>query len=320
MPNFNFDIDTQSFDVAPLSFIHTKQNFITVAESIALNNAVISRQDNPEFFEDYLKLWKWYCQDKVAWKELCTLIPKLSVAATFQKDNERYDKFNFILPTDCRPSVERILDALKKENIITESRVIPSTTSAVRVYITASGNLLTIFEKFFSLNIYELTRTADLQINQVDRQKIEIGFHSLRVDNLHVENRKVITLLKNLQKDHYIIDVTIENCVVSFTYATREIKKLFTAPNRILQAYFYHKTLSNGTFDDIACDVTCNVSDQEFIFDCFATKGFQTFLINFSSDKKIFSKINQDVFKNSRIINVDDSAENVDVDLILASI
>ena len=90
---------------------------------------------------------------------------------------------------------------------------------------------------------------------------VSVSFDYLTVQNLDLKGAgkhvdRIKELLRMLEEEFSFITGYTEsgedNQFVSFTYATKRIKKLLTNAGNILEIYVYHKCLKSDLFDDVA--------------------------------------------------------------------
>ena len=306
--SFEFDMLNQKFSTrgACRTFEYIrKPTFLTVADLFSFNQSQIVKNDKPEFFYDYKKLWAMYRRSPRVWKELCNWLLVESSAnalATFKKflparAESKVATFNYVIPIECHATVEKILAALKDAGIIEdESRSIVETTTACFVTIktrSPDGTFGSECDRLFE-NPYKLMNANFVDV-QPKSAELVVRFDSLMMRGLNRPNDlDLINLLNELCGANFLVNLKITADKVSFTYATYQIKNLLTTAGRILEIYVYHQLEASGQFDDITCG--CEVDWQGIgarnEFDCIATRGFQSFFI----ECKAQSKIEQDYY------------------------
>ena len=271
-----------------LKFID-KPTHLTVADLFRMKNANIVRQEKPEFFDSYAKLWSLYRFSPRTWKELCNLLKNSSdsepVVASFEKRISREfapTKFVYLVPVECRQTVDDILKELKRAGIVEpESKVVAKTTTACRVDIkTYFPSLSNEYDRLFS-DPYILQKPTNIKIVPTP-QNVQIKFDNLKVKNLaRPQYDGIIRLLEELGKERYLTNLKINANGISFTYPTLRLKELLTVEGKLLEVFVYHKLVASGLADDISCgcEIFWSNSDANNEFDCILTKGFRTIFI-----------------------------------------
>lgn len=298
---YEFDMPTQKFSTGGrckiLSYIH-KPAHLTIDDLFLFKRSNIVRRNKPEFFGDYKTLWDLYRRSPRDWKKLCEWLAtyesdyEQSTLAALDRPRSAHDNlsvtFNYIVPIECRATIEKIIDALKDIGLAAaESKIVVSTTTACEVFIKtgavderAVDRMNAEFDRLFS-NPYVLTNPNVISVRSRANQII-VQLDDLIVRKLqNTVNSEVIQLLRDLRDIGYITDLWIDADKVSFTYPTLPIKHLLIQSGKILEIYVYHKLLASGLFDDISCGcvITWQDTDATNEFDCLLTKGFNSYFI-----------------------------------------
>ncbi len=294
---YEFDMPTKKFSTdgrcALLNYIR-KPAHLTIDDLFAFKQSSVVRRDKPEFFKDYKALWKLYRRSPYRWKKLCGWLAtyECTTLATFDKRQLTWDDnysatFKYIAPIECRAALEKILEALKDNDIIdADSKIVADNTSACRIFIkgrafdrAAVDRLCASFDWLFS-NPYLLTNPNVISVGARD-DRIIVRLDDLIVRGLEITvEPAVLQLLRDLRDQGFITDLRIAD-KVDFTYPTLPLKHLLTQAGKILEIYVYHKLLDSGAFDDISCgcEITWRDTDAKNEFDCLLTKGFNSYFI-----------------------------------------
>lgn len=292
---YQFDPVSQKFHgvvgCEPLLYLRRGQS-ISAADIAAFRGSSTSTPQQPEFFEDYKKLWKTYCQDPLAWKRACSLLAEYAAQhdeLAALETNVRFGQVpecresRYILPLDCRPAADTLIRGLVKLGAIEpESRVQGSFTGACAVLVQDKHSNKAQLDRLFS-NPYALMQPDALQVYRKGG-KARVIFDSLRVPRLDIRMyrgysdlfERICGVLQFWSLCGYAANLSIEDGVVSFTYATRSIKQLMTSAGRILEIYVYHKAKETGLFDDVVSSFELDWAQEDVKneFDCILTKGF----------------------------------------------
>jgi hypothetical protein len=98
-----------------------------------------------------------------------------------------------------------------------------------------------------------------------------------------------LSILKYLEENGYIINLSVEGDNISFTFSTYQVKDLLTSAGKILEVYTYHKARETGQFDDIVNGYELKWYNTEVKneFDCILTRGFNTLFVECKARKEI---------------------------------
>ena len=265
----------------------------------------------PDFSESYQSLWKLFNDDRQAWNSFCEQLIRHAdtndLLAEFGKlePSRTTEEYKFILPDSCFKSATMIINALKSSGIIEQdSSVIGCTADSCEIFILDRYNNRSVFSKLFS-NIYRLALKNDLSIVS-DEYGVRVLFDDLVFSDVKFKKNdfKAICKLSGvLSEKGYINDLSIsKNGELRFSFASKQIKRLFMRPENILMIYVYHKLKDSTAFDD----VYCNLASSEFV----VTKGFELLSIKCSvSEPGYASETNQLKWINAKTvwININDS-------------
>ena len=298
-PNYSFDSETICFRTDSgsemLRFIR-KKPFITAADMASVRRSVGGSSGQPEFHEDYKKLWKKYRENTGVWKSLCEELSdhtakQDSLVAFPQKEDSKKQqnpaKYRYLLPFSCSRSVSRILELLVKKEIAEKgSRVEAYSSGACKVEILDRCSYRERYDKLFC-RVYELSDPEGLLVWTDDKnRRVKVNYDDLRADGVEIDKKKkgpFLSLLRYFQSIGYIIRLQEEaEDKVSFVYATRQIKELLTTAGKMLEVYTYHKAKETGQFDDVVSSFEIEWEGTEDLrneFDCILTKGFRSLFV-----------------------------------------
>ncbi len=267
---------------------------ITVSDMMALQCSASESSNNPEFFQDYKKLWRKYQNKNSVWKALCDTLKRYAstndIIASFSRVARRKDTqaqtYSYILPVSCNRSVNKILSFLKKNKILeNESCMETYTTDSCKITIVDCYHYREEYDKLFS-NVYALMNTDDITAyaNTIEHTVI-IAFDNLVVSQVKFnESQKtdLIELMTFFKEMQYIINfISVSEDTFSFTYASKKIKELLTTSGKMLEIYTYHKVKELGQFDDVVCNYEVNWEGTKVKseFDCIITKNFSSLFV-----------------------------------------
>ncbi len=274
-----------------------KDQYISASDLAAFQKSGGVSRNQPEFFEDYKLLWKAYCRDSLGWKRACTLLAEYAVqndeiavfetGVRFGQEPQRAE-YRYILPLDCRPAAARLTGGLAECGAIEPgSAVRGGFTGACEAVIQDKNGNRQALDRLFS-NPYALLQPGAIQVYRKNG-KARVVFDDLIVRSLDIRNyrgyseifERVCAVLKFWESCGYVTGLSIADGVLSFTYATREIKALLTSAGRILEIYIYHKAKETGLFDDVVSSFELDWAQEDVKneFDCILTRGFCTLFV-----------------------------------------
>lgn len=314
-PHYQFDISTLMFhSVNECEFLRyvRKKPYLRISDVAAFRQSYGESVQQPEFFEDYKTLWKAYAKSdaaSAAWKFLCSVLSEYAkthdVIAEFDRKCLPSRPFplkqRYIMPSVCLPSVSKIIKFLKDEKIAgAESYVRNRTTDSCEIVIQSVQGFHFQFDRLFS-NPYILTDAS--AVNAYLNPKNHAAY--VTFDNLFVRNAdfkkvpqklsgEIEALLTFFREMNYLSHYRADNDGVSFTYASRQIKRLLTQAGRILEVYTYHKIKEFGSFDDVAggYEIVWDSPEKHYPevkneFDCILTKGFRVLFVECKATNQI---------------------------------
>lgn len=272
--------------------------YITVSD-LAACSVSTGTGNHPEFYEYYKDLWKLYDQNPRVWKSLCSVLSEYSQAgdtlAVFWSKSKSapYQTKKYLLPSECRPCVKRILDFLTDKGFLTsDSSVYSVTEDACELKAVGSAQTLKSLNRLLS-DIYVLMRDRDIElVLDTNTGDVRIIFNNLSVKNIvftdDYKGRNMLRLLLDFTEIGFLLlndahhpDGIKPNVPFSFSYATNSIKRLLTNAGNILEIYTYHKARETGRFDSIETGFEITWSDTECKneFDLILTQGFRTLFV-----------------------------------------
>lgn len=335
VPSYEFDLNTMSFvDVngcQELAYIN-KNPHISVADMMSISLSTSDSCNQPEFYMDYKKLWARYRKKTSTWKMLCRLLKNYAntndiiTKLVLTKDKCEEQELKYYLPYTCFETVKKIISFLKENGAIeSESMVSMYTTSSLEVIIKDKMGNKEKYDCIFS-NVYKLMGENDLTMFYNDRShEVLFVFDDLMVSCLDIPaNNELVQLFDFFSENGYLINTTIYQNKISFTYATRRIKELFTTEGKMLEIYVYHKLKELGKFDDVVSSFEIDWENTALKneFDCIVTKGFRTIFI----ECKARTELEQDFYYklsslaehfgiNSTVVLVADTEEKKDTEV-----
>lgn len=314
--HYKFDAPAMKFQClkgcSALRYIN-KAPCINISDLTAFNLSIGEINSQPEFFADYKELWTEYCNNKNTWKSLCESLNKYAaendVIASFRRKSKSEKSiepslYTYILPFKCAKNAKKILDFLKKQNIAERaSNVRGYTTESCEVKVFDCCNYKTEYDKLFS-KVYALMTDNDISLSLNTKSHIvDIAFDDLTVSDAVLSEKRNAgfeEIINFFKEKGYIINVLGNSCDgISFTYSTKQIKRLLTTSGRMLEVYVYHKLKELGRFDDIVNDfeIYWEETDVRSEFDCILTKGFRTLFIECKArsdiEQEFYYKISQ---------------------------
>ncbi len=312
-PKYRFDMNTMKFKTVKecdfLQYIKAKQ-YLKITDMFASKNSKGYLETPSAFYNDYEALWKeCYRGKEFAWKKMCAILSKYHETsdrlATLNfdsaKDSSRI-RMRFLLPAEAFDGANKIINALEETNVIDEeSEVYYYTTDSCEVNIYAPSAIEAKIKNLFA-DPYVLCDPDSIDCLKTT-YSIGICYDSLFVRSLdlsaagkHAERIK--SCIKLLEDKFSFISNYSESAddpnIISFTYATKRIKKLLTVAGNILEIYIYHKCLSSGRFDDVATsyEISWDGTAVKSEFDVLVTKGFAGLMI----EAKAVESIEQDFY------------------------
>ena len=258
------------------------------------------------FYNDYEALWsKAYRKKEYVWKKMCCLLENyhktadkiLSINTDVVKDKESYIKYRFLVPSIAYNGVSKIISSMIENEIFGKnSEVYYYTADSCEVNIYAHSSIGDKI-KFLMSDPYVLSQADNIDIFKTPHF-INLSFDYLTVYELDLREvgklgEKIKELLKLLEKEFaFIVGYTEsgeDDQLISFTYATKRIKKLLTNAGNILEIYVYHKCLKSDLFDDIATgyEISWDKTAVKSEFDIIVTKGFAGLLIEAKAKEDI---------------------------------
>ena len=313
-PHYRFDINTRKFygtvGCEFLKYIKAEQ-YLRVSDMFASKNSKGYLESPSAFYNDYENLWeKAYRKKEFLWKKMCGLLEAyhktedriLTISTDALRDKESFVKYRFLVPAGAYEGVNKLISVMEEAEIFgKESEVYYYTTDSCEVNIYAPKS---IGDKLKSLmaDPYIFIQPENLDLVKTPYSVI-VSFDYLTVKSLdlkplgkHADRVKELLVLLE-EKFSFITGYTEfgdDGQLVSFTYATKRIKKLLTNAGKILEIYVYHKCLKSDLFDDVAMsyEISWDGTSVKSEFDIILTKGFSGLLI----EAKATEGIDQDYY------------------------
>lgn len=296
--------DKYTFDMINISFGHTssaewlnniqRNVCITVRDVAGFLGRTAIIKEQPSFRRiDNRILFGIYNSDRAAWREVCGLLKtsenKNRYIVRFNKpvDNDsEAERHIYFMPYTCYKSVCHILRLLKDERIIgEESFAYRYSVDACKVMIFENGGYEPDLQKLFTRQ--DLLTAAHKYSVSDSKGKLALCCDGLTVEEIKFDfqendkSNKMLSLLGSLQKAGFI-QLKVKKKSFDITYGSWQIKELFMEQGNFLEIYTFYKTKELNTFDDVVTGVEFHRSgnkNSENEIDCFATKGFQTVIV-----------------------------------------
>ncbi len=299
-PTFSFDSKNQVFNISDercafLKYLKKKTLYITVDDIFGADMSQGTRYDVPRFKDEYKSLWDYYSKgnNSEIWKNLCRILAadaeKNDWLVTFNavSQNDFNDCFEYYMPYYAAQGIEKVLDALKKYNVIKDNKCEFNNGITYKVsFKSSSSSYRPFFNKlFFNAETF------------IDKDSLSVFASG---DSVYVKRDKLVTkdidfselkgyseLLNLLEQKHLIVKwrKIKDGNVYSISYSSTAAKHLLTTEGNLFEIYVYQSLLNSGAFDDItnSYEISWNGSDIKNEFDIIATKGFKTYFIEIKS-------------------------------------
>ena len=307
-PHYRFDINTRKFyetvNCEFLKFIRTDQ-YLKISDMFASKNSKGYLESPTAFYNDYEALWKEaYRKREFVWKKMCGLLEDyhksedkiMTINTDIEKANNPCIKYRFLVPAIAYDGVQKFISTMIDVGVFTkESEVLFYTTDSCEVNIYAPKSLSAKIKSFMA-DPYVLSQPESIEFVKTP-YSVVVSFDYLTVQNVELKGKvnqvdNIKKLLQWLENRSFITDYIEsgeDNRFVSFTYATKRIKKLLTNAGNILEIYIYHKCLKSGLFDDVATSYEINWEGTpvKSEFDIIITKGFAGLLVEAKATENI---------------------------------
>ena len=273
-----------------------RNTHLTVRDIVGLlGRDYYQEKDQPYFRKnDYKTLWKIYSSNRMAWDMLCKSLQlsknKTRVIETFRVDSEERElkSHYYTLPAVCYRSASKIIELLKETEIIEGSSWINRySVSSCNIMVAEKRGYGRALDRLFAKHHW-LMPINDYDIKE-DDQRLLLRCDSLMIkgidQNFHLNQKTegMLKILQELQVAGYIqFRVHEEQETFDITYGSRDIKDIFMMEGSFFEIYTYNRIREAKMFDDVVTgcvfrNKTTKLKENEF--DCFATKGFQTIII-----------------------------------------
>lgn len=187
----------------------------------------------------------------------------------------------YFLPNFIGESITNLLNRLMSLGLIKNFSSKPADDS-LEISICSEHQIEPALNKIFA-DISNFMEPEFLRVKQ-ERNFITIFFSSLVVKNL-CTTASELEILQKLSENHLILNLKVNRRQqVSFNYASKFTKKIFTDPNfSMLKSYVYFKALKSGYFEEVFVDVEFSSDDiNAQKFDCLLTKKSSSLVISFA--------------------------------------
>lgn len=363
IPTYEFNSKEKSFhtednEESYIWFSDIRFNTHLHIEDMFLAQARLSVYQEPELHNDYMGIWENCYHDEknqneaiktLGWKALCSAIKKnieknniLMNLPTWNNSRNKPINTSIFVPIFCRTAIENLFEFLSSPKIkLTENvQLSDYNSSMLKVSFNSTEetrkSILGIFKK-----VYLLTSASCLEF-VYNGSYITVRFSSLIVENFawsslddEIQNKRKAQEIINAAKEAfnylvnngYIIQFDdTENDLISFCFASSQIKELLTKEGQLLELYTYYKTVEHGYFDEVktGLEVQRKRANSEYVstqeFDLIAIKGFRTQLVEIKAERKLKQefyqklKANGDKFGiNKELVLVSHFGDNNDV-------
>ena len=297
-PSFRYDSKKMAFEILNkcnwLSYIPPK-HYLTVSDIAILNQKKHCPGQLPEYYEDHHTLWETYDRMCNTWQLLCDKALDYSLKndllISFQSSNHPEKertiyRYSYIVPYECRKAVNRIISFLVSHNLLeANSRLLPFTSDSCKVLVESHQDYRRELDDLFSNQSVLMQPYAIDMTYHEESKTVDIVYDNLVVNDLSVsvnKNSELHDLFCFFTDKGYILNLSIsEDGSLSFTYATRSIKRLLTHKEDIINIALYHQIKEANYFDDIA-----NVPSADYLM----TKGLQSVYLKVSSIRDLQEK------------------------------
>ena len=308
-PHYRFDMNTRKFyetvDCEFLKYIKAEQ-YLKVSDMFASKNSKGYLESPTAFYNDYEALWqKAYRKKEYIWKKMCGLLEAyhrtadkiVTIQTDVTKDKASYIKYRFLVPAAAYEGVCKLISTMTVAEIFgKESEVYFYTTDSCEVNIEAPQAIAPKIRSLMA-DPYVLSQPEHMEFIKTP-YSVSVLFDYLTVENLDLRGAgkhadRIREMLQLLEDEFAFItgytESGEENQFVSFTYATKRIKKLLTTAGNILEIYVYHKCLKSDLFDDVATsyEISWDGTQVKSEFDIMITKGFAGLLIEAKATEDI---------------------------------
>ena len=246
------------------------------------------------------------------------------VELEFNKKADVVKTTNYTIDISCMKSVEKLIGKLKDKCVLNEeSGVFCQNDNRCKVFISDPYDNIEKYNDLFNnkMSFLKCADDVDAVISFEDgKKKCVIVNETLEVKGINLNelsdknnakftNTNISTarnILENLNKPEngFIRNLSEKptdiksggtqsaperSNIFGFTISTKEIKDILTVEGRMLEVYVYHKLKESGAFDDVVSSYEVNLEEKEVKneFDCIATKGFGSLIIECKARKQI---------------------------------
>ena len=301
-----------------------KRPVFTVSDMAAFRGARYGWREQPAYLEGCREIREMAREGGGGeWKALCALLRRhaeeADTLAVFRAGGaeSRPEVLRYRLPGAACAAAEKLIGMLREERLLDGE-------SGVRMEENGTCALL-LRDRFGNRNAFHrLFRDPSRILSPEDLRAVkENGALRILADGLLAENAgggaispAQTAMLRALEARQVLLCLEENSGSVSFSYASREAKRLLTDPDRILTRYVCDRLKNSGLFDDVMCDYEIGWPDAgvAHVFDCVATRGFSSVFIECSAgapDLDRFYKLSSLVSQfgvNARAVWVADTA------------
>lgn len=251
IPYFEFDRKTKSFTkhIGCDDLIYRSDgSYIHINDMFALMNASDIRCYQPDFAENYEKLWSIYSGNYLSvnnfdqgvknWNTLCFALKeyhslqKPLAVLKIPKDQADSTKsvFTFVLPDFTFNTVKKLLALLKEYNAVgVESSLTTYTADSCKLVLHSYPSLERDLSEIFS-DESKLLDYYDICVEKsADGRTIVVDWNDPKVSDICIDPN-CVELLHALERDHFIsaLRKTSDGSRYSFKYSVTMIKRLLT--------------------------------------------------------------------------------------------
>ncbi len=250
---------------------------LSVNEMIDLGHGKNVNYIPPEFYLTYTKIWNWChgnSENLRKWKYMCDVLKKYhkdnDIMSVIPKVSHELNKcieqeFKYVLPSNCRDSVRKIMDYLLKEGVLLDSSKIKgleSDTIVVKLvtkYKEYDDSIwITLFYPVYRLMdkglIYMYKTTKDIRICYRDLcAVIDYGFlmkNKYGKDDKEDSKKTAFYTAINKAKGWGYVQRLSKGTI---SYSSVHARELLESAGKFLEVNIFHELKSSGSFDDVVC-------------------------------------------------------------------
>lgn len=298
LPSYRFDSRTRRFtdthDCDLLTYLKT--DAYLRAFDLLPTHTEQPALPSPLPYTAYTRLWQaLYRPHTDAWRALCNLLrdhcSKADIIATLPPQDKNAPRLTrrLLLPASAFAGAEKVVTYLRNAGALdSTSSVCYQSAEICSVFLSAPADTLAPLELLFAKP--HLLLQADALTLTRERGVFVVRSDELVVDKLSLENSTVpaaelALLLDRLAKEFSLLTALRAGDtadVYAFTFASRSVKALLTAEERLALCYIGEICKQSDLFDDIALNYETDQADKNSTnqFDILLTKGFSSLIVD----------------------------------------